>query len=102
MRNALKTAPFAVIATAALALGACTSETEADTEIAPEETDTVGIEAPGLQTVPGDNGPKSAGTDQPTLGADSVSGDLGSPVAEPGMDIEGSETVRGNQGAANE
>ncbi|MGB3710101.1 MAG: hypothetical protein WA985_00265 [Erythrobacter sp.] len=87
---------------ASFTLAACTGETTADTEIATEDTENVGIEAPGLQTQPDSNGAKSAETDQPTLGADSVSGDLGSPVAEPGLDQPGTSTVRGNQGAANE
>jgi len=90
------------IALACFALSACTGETEADTEIVSEETETVGIEAPGLQTIPEDNGGKSADSDQPRIGAGSVSAELGSPVAEPGQPIEGDQAVRGNQGAANE
>lgn len=87
---------------ACFTLAACTGETEADTELSTGEQDTVGVNAPGLQTVPEDNGAKSAATDQPTLGAGSVEAELGSPVAEPGMDQPHSTTVRANQGAANE
>ncbi len=91
------------VATAAcFALAACTGEMEADSELAPEETETVGVEAPGMQTVPEGNGAKSAETDQPTLGAGAVDAELGSPVAEPGLDQPGNNTVRANQGAANE
>jgi len=97
--------PVTLLGTATAAcftLAACTGETEPDTELSTGEQETIGIEAPGLQTIPEDNGAKSAETDQPRIGADSVEAELGSPVAEPAVDQPTLPTVRGNQGAANE
>ena len=87
---------------ASLMLVACTGDVEPDSELAVDDSEAVSIDAPGLRVEPDSNGAKSAVTDQPTLGAGSVAGDLGSPVAEPAVPISGDTSVRANQGAANE
>ena len=83
-------APFAI--GAALMLAACTGETEpVETEQLPDElvdetTQTQEIEDPVAreEPIPPEmNGAQSAETDQPTLGTNSVEGDLGSGAEPP-------------------
>ena len=94
----------AVIAAPALALAGCAGDAETDGVITEENVENdaaeigepVPAQAPGIGTNTGFEGPKSADTDQPKLGAGAVPDGALASDAEPGKEITGDHNLDAN------